>query len=399
VRRGKEFMVLKGLALALALGLFGNSASAQSRAVETIGGEPAALLAQLKQPPLGLPAMSWPANNPPTSAGISLGRKLFFDRRLSFNHTLSCAMCHIPEQGFTHNEMRTPVGLEGRFVKRNAPALYNVGYRQHLFHDGREFSLENQVWQPLLKVNEMANPSIGHVIETLRGAPDYQGLFEAAFDEGPSVTTIGMALASYQRALVSANSPFDRYYFAGEQGALSASAKRGMALFFDHGCSACHTIGKQSALFSDGGFHDTGIGFHRSMRRTAPAAAVRLAPGVELIPSVTFELPPDNDLGRYEATGVAADRWLYSTPSLRNIALSAPYMHDGSLPDLAAVVDFYNAGGLPHPGLDARLKSLELNRGQRQDMVSFLESLTGSNTEVLRRDARATAIGDRQLVE
>ena len=179
-----------------------------SRAVESVDGEPADLLAAITTPPLGLPAMALPRRNPPTEAKIALGRKLFFDRRLSFNRTLSCAMCHVPEQGFTQYELKTPVGIEGRFVKRNSPTLLNVGYRTTLFHDGREATLENQVWQPLLKSNEMANPSIGFVLATIRDARDYEGLFEAAFDQGLTAETVGMALASYQRGLVAADSPF-----------------------------------------------------------------------------------------------------------------------------------------------------------------------------------------------
>jgi cytochrome c peroxidase len=366
-----------------------------SQAVAPIGGEPLSLAATVESPPLGLPKMDVPADNPITEAKISLGRKLFYDRRLSFNGTLSCAMCHVPEQGFTQNEMRTSVGMEGSFVKRNAPALYNVGYRQRLFHDGREFSLENQVWQPLLKANEMANPSVGFVIERLERAADYQGLFEAAFRRGPGIETIGQALASYQRGLVSAASSFDRWYFGGQAQLLGESARRGFALFTSVGCSACHTIHKDHALFSDGQFHDTGIGYARAMLSPDPVAArVRLAPGVEVVPRVSFARPPANDLGRYEATGHAADRWKYLTPSLRNIALTAPYMHDGSLPDLASVLRFYNKGGFAHSDLDPLLRPLDLSGLQLRDLENFLRALTGDNVEHLARDGRSTVIGD-----
>ena len=368
---------------------------APSRSVLPIGGQPLSLAAVVVSPPLGLPDMDIPPDNPITEAKIALGRKLFFDRRLSFNRTLSCAMCHIPEQGFTQNEMRTPVGLEGRFVKRNAPSLYNVGYRERLFHDGRESSLENQVWQPLLKDNEMANPSVGFVIETLARTDDYQDLFEAAFGRGPGIETIGQALASYQRGLLSAASPFDRWFFGGETVLLGASASRGFALFNSAGCSACHTIAEDHALFSDGQFHDTGIGYARSMLAPDPlASSVYLAPGVAVVPKVSFSKPQANDLGRYEATGRSADRWKYLTPSLRNVALTAPYMHDGSLPDLAAVLRFYNAGGIAHADLDPLLRPLGLNKSQLQDLEEFLRALTGDNVEQLARDGRSVGIGD-----
>ena len=368
---------------------------APSLTVPTTDGQSLGLLAVVASPPLGLPALVVPENNPVTEAKIALGRKLFFDRRLSFNRTLSCAMCHVPEQGFTQNEMRTPVGIEGRFGKRNAPSLYNVGYRGRLFHDGREFSLENQVWQPLLKNNEMANPSVGFVIETLAQAGDYQGLFEAAFGRGPGIETIGQALASYQRGLLSAASPFDRWFFGGDTVSLGAAASRGFALFNSAGCSACHTIAEDHALFSDGQFHDTGIGYARSMLAPGPvASSVYLAPGVEVVPKVSFSRPQANDLGRYEATGLSADRWKYLTPSLRNVALTAPYMHDGSLPDLAAVLRFYNEGGIAHADLDPLLHPLGLSESELQDLEEFLRALTGDNVDQLARDGRSVGIGD-----
>ena len=130
-------------------------------------------------------------------------------------------MCHIPEQGFSNNEMRTAVGVEGRSVRRNAPSLYNVGYAKLLFHDGRENSLEQQVWGPLLAHNEMANPSIGYVLDKIKHSADYRGLFEKAFHKPAGMETLGQALASYQRTLNSADSPFDRWYYGKQAQALS----------------------------------------------------------------------------------------------------------------------------------------------------------------------------------
>jgi cytochrome c peroxidase len=387
----------------LCCGTFGAQADVSvvpSQAVSPIDGQPLSLSSLVQSPPLGLPAMDVPADNPVSEAKIALGRKLFFDRRLSFNGTLSCAMCHVPEQGFAQNEMRTPVGIEGRFGKRNAPALYNVGYRERLFHDGREFSLENQVWQPLLKDNEMANPSVGFVIETITRAEDYQGLFEVAFGRGPGIETIGQALASYQRGLLSAASPFDHWHFGGKTGALAESARRGFELFNSAGCAACHTVAQGHALFSDSQFHNTGIGYARSMQiPDSAAASVRLAPGVEVVPKVSFDRPQANDLGRYEATGRSGDRWKYLTPSLRNVALTAPYMHDGSLPDLAAVLRFYNEGGIPHADLDPLLHPLGLSELELQDLEYFLRALTGDNVDQLARDGRSVGIGDTVRAE
>jgi cytochrome c peroxidase len=378
-----------------AWGVAPGDAPAPSRVVEPVGGSPQRLLALIERPPLGLPAMPVPAENPPSEGAIALGRKLFFDRRLSFNGTLSCGMCHIPEQGFTQYELKTPVGFEGRFVKRNAPALYNVGYRTRLFHDGREHSLSNQVWQPLLARNEMANPSIGFVIETIAAAEDYAGLFEAVYRRGPDVQTIGMALASYQRGLVSANSAFDRWHFGGEEDAISAAGRRGFALFNGKGCAGCHRLESNHALFTDDQFHDTGIGYARAMLDDpAAGASVRLAPGIAVVPTVTFERAAENDIGRYEATGNPQDRWRYRTPSLRNVAITAPYMHDGSLPDLAAVLAYYNQGGVPHPGQDPRIQPLAMDAAALSDLEAFLRSLTGDNVAALRADGRSQVIGD-----
>lgn len=147
----------------------------RSRSLESRQGRAVDLLNVLTAPPLGLPAVPIPADNPATADTVALGRKLFFDRRLSANNTISCAMCHVPEQGFAQNELRTPVGIEGKSVRRNAPTIYNAAYLTRLFHDGREFSLENQVWQPLLAANEMGNLSIGVTIERIAALADYDG--------------------------------------------------------------------------------------------------------------------------------------------------------------------------------------------------------------------------------
>ena len=371
-----------------------------SASLESRQGRPADLLAFASEPGLGLPPVPVPATNPLTARKVALGRKLFFDRRLSLNDTLSCAMCHIPEQGFTSNELATPVGLEGRTVRRNAPTLLNVAYLERLFHDGRETTLEQQVWSPLLASNELANPAIGTLLEKLGRIPDYEGLFEAAFDgRGPGMETVGRALASYQRTLVAADSPFDRFRYGGDSEALSESARRGLKLFLGRGrCAACHLIGERSALLTDGRYHDVGIGWKQSSVATAPSRQVQLAPGVfvevanDLIRSAAEPRP--SDLGRYEVSQNPADRWRYRTPSLRNVALTAPYMHDGSMSSLAEVVRHYNRGGFPHPEQDPLIEPLGLEVEEMADLVVFLESLSSPRVEQLVADAFAAPIGD-----
>jgi cytochrome c peroxidase len=347
---------------------------------------------------LGLPPLATPADNPITPEKVALGRKLFFDRRLSPNRTMSCAMCHIPEQGFTARELATAVGIEGRSVRRNAPTVLNVAWQARLFHDGREISLEDQIWGPLLASNEMGNPSIGYVIERIRALPDYAGLFEAAYEgKNASAQRIGAALASYQRTLVAADSRFDRWRYAGEANALSETEKRGFALFTGKArCAACHLIGERDALFTDQGFHNTGIGWRHS-NQVPERTRVELAPGVtaELDRRTveSFSEPPLKDVGRYEITHDPKDRWAYKTPSLRNVSLTAPYMHDGSLATLEAVIEFYDRGGIDNPDKSPLLAPLGLDAADKAALAAFLRALTGSGAAALLAREAQTPIG------
>lgn len=349
---------------------------------------------------LGLPKVDLPVDNPLTPDKIRLGRKLFYDRRLSFNDTFSCAMCHIPEQGFTSHEQATAIGLEGRTVRRNSPTLYNVAFMEWLFHDGRETRLENQVWGPLLAHNEMANPSIGFVTEKIRHLRDYNGLFERAFRRGPDMETVGQALACYERTLIAGNSPFDRWRYGKEAKAMTSEAQQGYRLFMGKaGCSACHSVGPETALFTDQAFHDTGIAYRATMEKKPPQTRVQVVPGISLdmaaasLDAVSEAQPAD--LGRYEITQNPADRWKFRTPGLRNIALTGPYMHNGELSTLRDVIEFYARGGNPHEMLDPLIRPLDLNETEKQSLVVFLESLTGSSVQGLVSDAWDAPVGQR----
>lgn len=364
-------------------------------------GQPANLIDFVNQPVLGLPPVNVPADNQIDEKKIALGRLLFYDRRLSLNDTFSCAICHIPEQGFTSNEMATAIGFEGRSVKRNSPTIYNVAFYSALFHDGREDSLEQQVWSPLLAHNEMANPSIGYVINKIKAIKKYDGLFEEAFDgKGPSMETVGMALASYQRALNSGDSRFDRWYYAGREDALSQDEIAGFGLFTGKAqCSVCHLINNDYALFTDNQMHNTGHGYAASMGIKPEKVKVQLAPGVfvdvdsEIIDSVRQQ-PKQNDVGLYEVTQNPYDRWKYRTSSLRNVALTAPYMHDGAFSTLREVVVFYNQGGVPNELLSPLMRPLNLSDKEIDQLVLFMQALTGSNVRTLVADAFAAPIGD-----
>ena len=364
-----------------------------SKVVIEVSGIRQALDRLSHETPLGLPAVGEGAQ----AAEIDLGRQLFFDRRLSANDTLSCAMCHIPEQGFTQNELATPVGHQGKGVRRNVPSLYNVAFVQQLFLDGRESSLVEQIWSPLLAHNEMANQDRQSVIAKIATIETYAQQFERLYSGGLSELSLGLALAAYQRALLSGDSDFDRWYFA--DGALSidnysAEAALGFALFREKGCIGCHQLGDDSSLFSDGGFHNTGIGYLRQ-QRGVKLDKVQLAPGVYVVPLVSAETETFIDDGRAEVTGQSQNRWQYSTPSLRNVAITFPYMHDGSLPTLESVLAYYGRGGSGDPLQDVRISDTTITVSEQQALVAFLRTLTSNQVDALVSDARSVVIGER----
>lgn len=343
----------------------------------------------------GLPPLHLPADVVLEPGRIELGRKLFFDRRLSFNGTMSCAMCHVPEEGFTSNASQTAMGIEGKSLRRNSPSLLNVAWQTSLFHDGRESSLSTQAWMPLLHPDEMANPSIGHVLQRIRGLADYEGQFERVFrGAGPTMDTIGAALAAFEATLVVADSRFDRWRYGGQGSALSEVEKLGFSIFSGKGrCTVCHRVGEQHALLADGQFHVTGAGLAPSAGR---AFVVPLAPGVQTVLTeadlAAYSPRVLPDLGRFEITLDPADRYAFKTPSLRNVAQSAPYMHDGSLATLDAVVDFYDQGGGHAPGKSEALSALGLNADEKRALVAFLRSLDGGHLQALSLKSREPAL-------
>ncbi len=337
---------------------------------------------------LGLPPLAIPVAD---ARQIELGRDLFFDRRLSFNGTMSCAMCHVPEQGFASNASKTGVGIDGKSLRRNAPSLLNVAWQKMLFHDGRESSLVTHAWSPLLHPDEMANPSVGYVLERIGSLPQYDGRFEQAFQGRLlSMDTVGEAFAAYEATLVAADSRFDRWRYAGQKDALTTEEQRGFQLFVGKArCVACHTIGERDALFADGKFHVTGVGSTNDFGRSH---VVPLAAGVSTVVT-DLELQAYagatlSDLGRFEITLDPADRYAFKTPSLRNVAHSAPYMHDGSLPTLEDVVAFYEQGGGDAPGKSALLAPLQLGADDRDALVAFLKALDGANLAQLEARSR-----------
>jgi cytochrome c peroxidase len=303
--------------------------------------------------PLGLPPVPIPPGAPETAETIALGRRLFYERRLSMDNTLACASCHNPLFGFTDGQKHS-TGVGGKIGIRNAPTLVNAAYVPAQFWDGRAHSLEEQAGGPMANPIEM-NQAHEVTVSKLAADPVYRAQFARAFGPGPvTIGKVTTALAAFERTLISGDSPFDQYEFGGNKNALSPAAIRGLAIFRDPkrgNCAACHTIDKTYALFTDGKFHNIGVGV-----------------------SDEGEL---SDLGRYSETKLEADKAAFKTPTLRNVAMTAPYMHDGSLKTLKDVVDFYAGGGNSNPYLDKEIKSIELSGRDRSDLVEFLKSLTG----------------------
>ena len=312
---------------------------------------PVGVSVQIKAP-LGLPSISNSADLP-TTESIALGRKLFHEVKLSSDNTLSCASCHKPDLFFVDGQP-TATGVNGQVGSRNTPTALNAVYNVAQFWDGRSPSLEDQAGGPIANPKEMNLPH-QLCVAKLNADPAYVAEFAQVFGAGPvTMNKIQKAIADFERTLLSGNSPFDRYQFGGDKTALSAAAIRGLAVFTDRrrgNCSTCHIIAERFALFADGLFHNLGAGMDSNG---------------ELV-----------DLGRFVQTKVETDRGLFRTPSLRNVAKTAPYMHDGSLKTLKDVVDFYVGGGSSNPQLDAEIKPLVLTGQERADLVAFLESLTG----------------------
>lgn len=266
-----------------------------------------------------------------------------------------------------------------------------------MFLDGRETSLISQAWMPLLHIDEMANPSAGHVIEKIKSLDDYQGLFERAFNgAGPSMDTVGSALGSFQITITAADSNFDRWMYGGQAAALSPKAQAGYRLFAGKAlCVQCHAVGKADALFTDNKYHVTGAG---PIAKPMQPFTVPLAPGVEttitdaVIEGFIVRTPPD--LGRFDITHVEADRYAFRTPTLRDIARTAPYMHDGSLLTLEEVVDFYDRGGGNVVDKSEQVVPLGLSAEEKGQLIEFLRALNSNDYQALVARSRAGVAGD-----
>jgi cytochrome c peroxidase len=296
--------------------------------------------------PVGFPQPVIPEDNPINSAKIELGRDLFYETKLSFNNTKSCASCHSPISSFSDSGNAVSFGATGVQGTRNAPALMNVVYDSTFFWDGRAPSLEAQAAGPILNPIELGNDSIT-VVATLSASSYYREMFAEAFgDSVISFARVRYALATFERTFISGGSPYDRYV-NGDTSALTASARQGMILFNSSktNCFRCHS----GINFTDNQYHSNGL-------------------------SVDY-----TDKGRADVTGNPSDIDKFKTPSLRNVALSPPYMHDGSIGNLLAVINNYNVGGKQNPNQDTLIRPLNLTPSDFYDLIDFLNSLTDTN--------------------
>lgn len=304
--------------------------------------------------PLGLKADAAyiPANNPLSKAKIDLGKLLYFDPRMSKDNTVSCATCHNPYHGFA-DPAPTSKGVGHALGTRNSPTVINRLFSQLQFWDGRAADLEEQAKGPLTNPVEMAMPAHDVVVKNINSVRGYKPLFVEAFgDQSITIDRIAQAIAAYERTVVAGNSPYDRY-LAGQTDALSTSATRGMGVFLGKGrCITCHS----GFNFTDEKYHNLGVGMAASKA----------------------------DLGRFEISKQETDKGAFKTPGLRNIAESAPYMHDGSEGTLRQVMQLYNRGGEKNPWLSPLMQPLNLTEQEIDDLVAFMHALTGevSNADV-----------------
>lgn len=335
---------LRRRALEAEMGIVGALSPSSSELVITIEE-----LDQMKVLPGNLGALpahpDYPADNLPTPDRINLGRHLYFDLRLSRDHSMSCATCHSPTKGWADGSPRA-VGFGRMELGRHSPTVLNTAFNTAQFWDGRAATLEAQAVGPIMAAGEMNMPSEAEVINTIRNAPEYKSMFQAAYGAEPSMETIGKAIAAFERTIVSGPSRFDDYV-GGNKSALNESEKRGLILFTTTAsCTACHN----GPNFTDNKFHSLGLKQHG---------------------------PLEDDLGRFNVTKDPKDKFAFKTPGLRNIEQSGPYMHDGSLASLEQVVDFYDKGGDIKENRSHLIKPLRLTESQQKDLVNFLRSLTG----------------------
>ncbi len=325
-----------------------------------------------------------PADNPITDAKAKLGDMIFDEKRLSADNSVACNTCHSPRNGFT-THTKTARGVGDQIGKRNAPSILNAMFYKSLFWDGRAATLEEQATMPILNPIEMGQKEPKDVVARLAAIPEFVEAFQRVFGRPVNWEDMGKALAAFERTRLSTEAPFDRFLHDNENG-LNASQRRGWALFTGKGrCTNCHTYDPALPLFSDNRFHNTGVAARgRDFNQLAKRAAERsLTNNKTEIDKLALETDY-SDLGRFLVTKKSEDIGAFKTPFLRDVLLTGPYMHDGSLETLWDVVEFFNDGGNQNPFLDAEMKPLGLTESEVDDLVNFLTALTSDRFAELR---------------
>lgn len=336
---------------------------------------------------LGLPADAMrgavPGDNPQTPEKIALGRKLFFDGRLSVDGTVACSTCHNPARAFTDGR-ETSIGVKGHSGQRNAPTILNALFNVAQFWDGRAKTLEEQAGLPIINPFEMGQPSLEAAATKITAIAEYAEEFQRVFGRPLNPTDLERAIASYERTQVLFDSPFD-HYMTGDSNAISAPAKRGWELFNTKArCNKCHALSEEKrdpTYFMDRDFHNIGIGI---IRHDVVAEACKAERGINSGNTIDVDRAAIQSgmsvLGRFLVTKKDPDIASFKTPGLRNALITAPYFHDGSQATLWDVMDHYNKGdGVANPWLDQDMQPLALTEPEIDDLVEFMAALTSSH--------------------
>jgi cytochrome c peroxidase len=384
----KRVLILVLMIAGIAMLIFGCERSAKranSKLAPTPETDPLAQPKSLQQ--VGVPVEATRAAIPPdnsqTPEKISVGQKLFFDRRLSVDGTISCSTCHDPAFAFTDRKP-TSVGIKGRVGQRNAPTVLNALYNKTQFWDGRVNTLEEQAALPIVNSVEMGHPNLDAAVAQIAGVREYQQAFRAVFGRAPNGPDLLRAIASYERTQLSFDSPFD-HFIAGDKNAIDNSAKRGWELFNTQArCNKCHALTdtqRDVTVFTDNDFHNIGIGIIRHNVVALARQAEQLIKSGDTSAIDRAAIQTDmSALGRFLITKEEKDIASFKTPDIRNVLVTAPYFHDGSQETLWDVIDHYNKGdGLQNQYLDEDIQPLSLTENDIDDLVAFLASLTSAN--------------------
>ena len=361
-------------ALLFVAGLFG--------AIAVFGGD------TTENPLLGLPPVPNPDDNPQTPEKIALGEKLYREERFSTTGDVACLTCHDPEKAFTDSPLKTSEGIEKKTGTRNSPTVINSAYFTTQFWDGRSPDLEDQALHPF--INPVEHGFVDHepILEIVRTDPEYAAAFKDVFGTKRDEITmreVTLAIASFERTVIAGNSPFDRYFYGGEADAMTEQQIRGFELFVNEGrCVSCHVIEQTQALFTDNRFHNIGVGIN-TIQKEVPELATTFLEAERTVSEVDVEVltdPKTSELGRFAINRDMDDIGSFKTPTLRNIEVTAPYMHDGSVETLKDVMVHYNNGGVTDVGdpvndfLSGGIRPLNLEEEQLDDLVAFMEALT-----------------------